>query len=404
VTFSLKDRIALLIASGLGAAFAYLSIRAGYGGTVVGGFYGFVVIPLVVAYVADKRKLVVWQACIIPFAIYILAENAFVGGIHWTEGLSIFLGFWAIGAVISSPVPAYFYLQGARKRRSYRVELFLVGLAFVVILCSLSFDPILVFEAAAIWIAIWFVKSLWDLRLDWHMPDSKRTLLVVGPLFILGCSIPILTIMFFKQRAFSMAVAKDHLIVAARLVRVGADPNALDASAQTALRGAAWIGDAQAVAALLSMGAKVDLEAKEEFQGLMPSGSALAVAASAGRAEICTSLLAAGANVNKKNQHGTTPLIAALTHSSIECVPILLDHGADVNARDALGETPLMLLAHWGPDNPIAQRALDQVLAAGADVLAKDDKGQTAEDWAILYHRQDLEDRLRKMRESRNEK
>jgi ankyrin repeat protein len=63
-----------------------------------------------------------------------------------------------------------------------------------------------------------------------------------------------------------------------------------------------------------------------------------------------------------------------------------------------------MLLARWGPDDPIAQRALDQVLAAGPDVLAKDDKGQTAEDWAILYHREDLAERLRKMRKSMNEK
>lgn len=402
MTFSLKDKIAVLVASGLGATFAYLTMLAGPAWTLVGGAYGIVIIPLTIVYVADQKKLLVWQASIISFAAYVVAANAHLGGLRPTEGVTVFLGFWAGGTIISSPVPAYYYLQRAKKRKYYRIELFLVGLAFFIVLCSLWSDPFITLAVAMIWIVVWLAKCVWDWRFGSDRSDSKKAAVVVASALILASSIPVLAAAFFKQRAFSLAMRKDHLGVAGWLVGIGADPNDLDVYGQTALREAAWDGDTKAVEALLSMGVKADLEAKAEFQGLMPSGTALAVAASQGRVEICNALLAAGADPNKPNQYGTTPLLAALGQGSIACVPVLLDHGARVNVRNSLGETPLMLIAQFNIEgDPLVRHAVDQMLADGVDFLARDNRGKTAEDWAVLYHRQELATRLRKAGKSK---
>jgi len=40
MTFTRKDRIALPVAVLLGAGFGYVSVLAGYGGLLIGGFYG----------------------------------------------------------------------------------------------------------------------------------------------------------------------------------------------------------------------------------------------------------------------------------------------------------------------------------------------------------------------------
>jgi uncharacterized protein len=187
-------------------------------------------------------------------------------------------------------------------------------------------------------------------------------------------------------------------------MKIGADPNATDSYGGSALREAAWNGDSEMVQALLSNGARVDLEEGVGFQGLMPGGTALAVAAAVGRTEICKTLLLAGADANKMNQNGRTPLLLALARGSILCVPLLLNHGADVNSRDAQGQTPLMLLAQFDTNDPAIHNVLDELLAKGADVMAKDNKGQTAEDWALLYRRKELAEQLRKIRGSKAEK
>jgi hypothetical protein len=402
MTFTRKDKVAVLIAGGLGLGFAYLTMLAGPAWTLVAGTYGFAIIPLTVIYVADQRKLLVWQATVIPFAAYVVAANAHLGGLRATEGVTVFVGFWAGGTVVSSPVPAYYYLQRARKRTYYHVELLFVGLAFVILVCGLWSDPFIIFAAAVIWIVVWLSKCLWDWRFSPNRADSKKAAILAASVLILASSIPASALTFFKQRTFALAVRKNHIAVAGWLKGIGADANALDAYGQTALREAAWDGNIDAVAALLSMGVKPDTEGQAEFQGLMPSGGALIVAAAVGRAEICKSLLDAGADPNKTNRYGTTPLLAALSRGSLACVPALLEHGANVNAQNDAGETPLMLITQFDIDNdPSARGLLDQLLLRGVDVLAKDNEGQSAEDWAVRYHREQLAARLRDLENPR---
>jgi small basic protein len=79
MALSLKDKIALLVAVLLGTAFGYFSILAGYGRILISGFYGILIVPLIVVYVADQRKILIWQACIILFGICVVVENARLG-------------------------------------------------------------------------------------------------------------------------------------------------------------------------------------------------------------------------------------------------------------------------------------------------------------------------------------
>ncbi|MBQ1926217.1 MAG: ankyrin repeat domain-containing protein, partial [Proteobacteria bacterium] len=60
-----------------------------------------------------------------------------------------------------------------------------------------------------------------------------------------------------------------------------------------------------------------------------------------------------------------------------KCAQQLIDAGADVNAKDNKGRTPLMLIG--GDDN------IEALIKAGADVNAKDNDGQT-----VLMHQMKL--------------
>jgi uncharacterized protein len=135
---------------------------------------------------------------------------------------------------------------------------------------------------------------------------------------------------------------------------------------------------------------------------MLPSGTALHVAAYVGRIEICKSLLEAGAEVNAKNQKGATPLMVGLSRGTIACIPTLLAYGADVNARDMQGRTALMFLATYGEDDAVAQGILHDVLPKVDDVDARDANGKTAEDWATDYKRKHLAEQLRLLREARS--
>jgi len=148
------------------------------------------------------------------------------------------------------------------------------------------------------------------------------------------------------------------------------------------------------------MGANIDQQQAGALNGMLPSGTALHVAACAGRTSICQVLLQKGASVDAKNQKGATPLLAALSRGTIACLPTLLYHGADVKARDIQGRTALMLLMNYGPDDPAVQSILRELLVRGVDVTARDVDGRTAEDWATYYKHEQFAEQLRNLHES----
>ncbi len=81
-------------------------------------------------------------------------------------------------------------------------------------------------------------------------------------------------------------------------------------------------------------------------------------------------LIAKGADVNTKDNHGSTPLMHA---SDVQVLETLIANKADINAMDDFGETALMSAAGFG--NTDKAKFL---LSKGANKSLKNKKGQTA--------------------------
>lgn len=88
-------------------------------------------------------------------------------------------------------------------------------------------------------------------------------------------------------------------------------------------------------------------------------------------------LLASGARAKIENRYGVTPLSLACTNGNEGLVRALLAAGADPNGSLPGGETVLMTASRTGRPGPV--KAL---LEAGAKVDARERKGQTAIMWA----------------------
>ncbi len=102
--------------------------------------------------------------------------------------------------------------------------------------------------------------------------------------------------------------------------------------------------------------------------------------------------MAAGTDVNAKNQNGYTPLHKAVDDGHKEIVELLITEGADVNAKEDGGGTPLHHAVLFVGDKELAEL----LTAKGADVNAKDNDGDTPLDWAIYYKEPETADLLRK--------
>jgi ankyrin repeat protein len=157
------------------------------------------------------------------------------------------------------------------------------------------------------------------------------------------------------------------------LVPLPADaaPDARAEDGTTPLHQAARDGDTGRAVALLRAGLDVDVPLQSLEQRSSEWGSTpLHVAAEAGQLEMAGLLLDRGADPNRGNTRGATPLHKAVAHPDI--VRLLIDRGADVNARDETGRTPLHWLARY--PNLDSARLLT---ASGADVDAADHDGET---------------------------
>ena len=112
--------------------------------------------------------------------------------------------------------------------------------------------------------------------------------------------------------------------------------------------------------------ATADVNARDE-DGTTPLGWAI----SRGTAADITSLLKAGALLNTRNDFGFSPLHRSVA-GSIASMKVLLKAGAKVDARDDSAKTPLHVAAFYGSSANIIV-----LLKAGADVNARDNVAQT---------------------------
>lgn len=97
-------------------------------------------------------------------------------------------------------------------------------------------------------------------------------------------------------------------------------------------------------------------------------------------------LLSHGAEINKKNSSGHSPLFISTAYESDELVKLLLDHGADVNITDSEGCTPLMKAQNLAYTSEISEL----LLYRGAKVNMQDNYGNTALRYAANHRHEYL--------------
>jgi ankyrin repeat protein len=175
--------------------------------------------------------------------------------------------------------------------------------------------------------------------------------------------------------ALMLAVTNAHFELASKLLDAGADPNE-DVQGWTALH-------------LISDVRKPGAGSNDPA----PPGSG-----SMDSLELIRRLVAHGANINARttrsrnigltslNTEGATPFLLACRTADAELMRVLLSLGADPNIPNAEGTTPLMVAAGVGTRSPgedagtepEALAAVRLLVELGADVNAKDDRGETA--------------------------
>ena len=114
-----------------------------------------------------------------------------------------------------------------------------------------------------------------------------------------------------------------------------------------------------------------------ESQSPEPPDISIYNAANDGNIEAVQQHLAAGTDVNAKNDFGSTPLIAAAHEGHKEIVELLIAKGADVDAMNEAEVTSLHYSALEGH-----KEITKLLLAKGADLNAKDNGGATPLDYA----------------------
>jgi ankyrin repeat protein len=104
----------------------------------------------------------------------------------------------------------------------------------------------------------------------------------------------------------------------------------------------------------------------------------LMLACHAGNLPMVLALIGAGADVNASDERGWTPLMKAaynaeLDRGFVDVAQALIDSGANVEAPISYGIRPLMLAAGYGET-----AVVETLLRSGADVIARNDGGLTA--------------------------
>jgi hypothetical protein len=152
---------------------------------------------------------------------------------------------------------------------------------------------------------------------------------------------------------------------------------------ETPLMRAAEKGNVEEVMKLLAEGASVNAKDQSGYTALMYASKSFNDSAAVARA-----LLSAEAEVNAKDRLGNTALNWATWNGiRLEVMNQLIAAGADVKARDASGDPVLLTAVSSGGDEQLAWKATKVLLSAGADTTARDSHGETALELAERIHR-----------------
>jgi ankyrin repeat protein len=156
------------------------------------------------------------------------------------------------------------------------------------------------------------------------------------------------------QTALMLAARAGNVVVAQLLIQNGADVNRRESFRdQSAVMWAAGEGHADMVAFLVSKGADLSMRARatdwssqitnEPRVQYRPTGglTPLLYAARAGCLGCVTAMLDAGADMDRPNPDGMTPMMMALDNGYPAVARYLLERGANPHAWDWWGRTPL---------------------------------------------------------------
>ena len=186
-----------------------------------------------------------------------------------------------------------------------------------------------------------------------------------------------------RETACTVAAMAGHASTLASLHRLRADIHKRNAEGDTPLICAAQEGQEECVRVLAGLGA--DVEAREQNDC-----TALHLAAQRGHVGCVVALLDLGAAVDARMTGSkVTPLLAAAAVGMLECVRVLVARGADLEARTEHGCTAAHLAAQHGRVD-----CLRALRALGADMRAMDDEGMPvawyAEDGCVEEMREEM--------------
>jgi ankyrin repeat protein len=190
------------------------------------------------------------------------------------------------------------------------------------------------------------------------------------------------------QTALMLTARTGNVALAKLLVQHGADVNKRESYRdQSALMWAAALGHADMVAFLVSQKADLTVKAKdnewmtqissEPRVQYRPTGglTPLLYAARAGCLACVTAMVQAGANVDRPNPDGMTPMMMALDNGYPKVAQYLLDRGANPHTWDWWGRTPLYIAVTMrggrdsrpGPRPPESLAFINALLDAGVN-------------------------------------
>jgi hypothetical protein len=78
------------------------------------------IVPLITA-IGGRIWFLSWQLAIVSLVAAVIEDNLRLNAIHGREIVSVAYGFWAIGAVLSSPLPIFLLLHPLKPRQRYIV-------------------------------------------------------------------------------------------------------------------------------------------------------------------------------------------------------------------------------------------------------------------------------------------
>jgi ankyrin repeat protein len=99
-----------------------------------------------------------------------------------------------------------------------------------------------------------------------------------------------------------------------------------------------------------------------------------------------SALIESGVDINGRTGNGSYALNNAAVENEVEIMRILLERGADPNVQNSQGDTPLICATKYAGGKAATVKVL---VEAGTDLAIKDDRGNTALDYAKAKDQQD---------------